>query len=115
MLTLDKLRVLGIDVDEGIHRCMDNEGFYLRLVELILEDRNFAVLEEALKSGDRKVAFEATHSLKGVVGNLALKQMYETAFVATELLRPAEAKVSDAEMQIRALLKQYAALKRMAE
>ena len=32
MLTIEKLRTFGADVDEGLARCMNNEGFYLRMV-----------------------------------------------------------------------------------
>ena len=32
MLTIDSLRRFGANTEEGLSRCMDNEDFYLRLV-----------------------------------------------------------------------------------
>ena len=40
-----------------------------------------------MESGDRKEAFEAAHSLKGVLGNLSLTPLYEPTSEMTELLR----------------------------
>ena len=87
MITLDTLRQFGANTQEGLGRCMNNEAFYLRLVNMALEDGNFGKLEEAVKGGDRKAAFEAAHALKGVLANLALTPLYEPASEITELLR----------------------------
>ena len=38
MLTIDALRAYGADVDDGLRRCMNNEGFYLKLVEKAAAD-----------------------------------------------------------------------------
>ena len=87
MITIDKLQQFGADTREGLGRCMNNEAFYLRLVNMGLTDKNFAGLEEAVRQGDRKAAFEAAHALKGVMGNLALTPLYESISEITELLR----------------------------
>lgn len=39
MLNIEGLRKFGADVDEGIERCMGNEGFYLKMIGLAAEDR----------------------------------------------------------------------------
>lgn len=91
MLTVDALRAKGSKVEEGLARCMNNEAFYLRLVGMGLKDGNFDVLRAALSAGDAKVAFEAAHALKGVLGNLALTPLYEPAAAITELLRGTDA------------------------
>ncbi len=63
------------------------ESLYLRLVNMIPEEKNFAALENALDKGDLDAAFAAAHALKGVLGNLSLTPMYEKASEITELLR----------------------------
>lgn len=87
MLTIDALQAFGADTKDGLNRCMGNEGFYLKLVAKVLEDRNFGVLEDALNRKDLDSAFEAAHSLKGVLGNLSLTPIYNPVQKLTELLR----------------------------
>ena len=88
MLTIEGLRQLGVNVDEGLKRCMNNEAFYLRLAGMAIDDRNFARLEQAAAGGDWTDAFEAAHALKGALGNLSLTPLYTTICELTDLLRP---------------------------
>lgn len=87
MLTIEVLKTFGADTSDGLKRCLDNEAFYLKLVSKALEDKNFDMLEEAVAAGDLDNAFEAAHSLKGVLGNLALTPIYKPVYDITELLR----------------------------
>lgn len=87
MLTIESLKNLGADTDEGLGRCFGNEDFYLRLVRMIPGDGNFDALKDSLEQRDLDKAFEAAHALKGVLGNLSLTPMYEKASEITELLR----------------------------
>ena len=87
MLSIDMLQQFGANTREGLGRCMNNETFYLRLVNMGLDDASFDRLEAALRNDDRKAAFEAAHALKGVMGNLALTPLYEQLSELTELLR----------------------------
>lgn len=87
MLTIDTLRAFGADVEAGLGRCLNNEAFYLRLVGMALGDGSFDKLAAAVDSGDVHGAFEAAHSLKGVLGNLSLTPLYKPASEITELLR----------------------------
>ena len=91
MMTIDSLKAYGANVEEGLGRCMNNEAFYLRLVNMALEDENFARLGEAAAKNDRKAAFEAAHALKGSIGNVALTPIYRPVCALTELLRGADA------------------------
>ena len=90
MLTTDALRDYGANMDEGLGRCMGNEALYLRLVGTIFDDKAFDRLQESIHAGDKKAAFEAAHSLKGVLGNLALTPLFEPVCEITELLRAGE-------------------------
>ena len=87
MLTLDGLKARGAHVEEGLSRCMNNEAFYLKLVGMALQDGGFATLKTALEQGDCKTAFEASHALKGVLGNLSLTPLFDAASTLTELFR----------------------------
>ena len=87
MLTIEGLKNLGADVESGLQRCMNNEAFYLKMVEKSIKDNTFETLKEAIDAGDLDRAFEAAHAMKGVVGNLSLMQVYEPVSEITELLR----------------------------
>ena len=87
MLTLEALKEYGADTEDGLKRCMDNRDFYIRLIGKALENKCFTELEDYIAAGDLDGAFETAHSLKGVVGNLALTPIYKPVCEMTELLR----------------------------
>lgn len=87
MLTVDALKQFGCDTDDGLTRCMGNEAFYFKLIGKVIDDKNFQALEDAVAAKDLDAAFDAAHSLKGVLGNLALTPVYEPVYEITELLR----------------------------
>lgn len=86
-MTIGDLAAFGANTNEGLQRCMGNEGFYLRLVKMIPGDSNFQKLYDALDGGNWAGAFEAAHALKGALGNLSLTPIYEPIFEITEKLR----------------------------
>ncbi|MCR4770683.1 MAG: Hpt domain-containing protein [Oscillospiraceae bacterium] len=87
MLTIDALRRFGAKTEEGLGRCLNDEGFYLDLVKMVLEEKGFEKLASSLERGDWQAAFEAAHSLKGSLGNLALTPIYAPTAELTERLR----------------------------
>ena len=87
MITLDKLREYGADVDEGLVRCMNNEEFYLMLVGKALDDSRLIQLERQLDENDLDGAFESAHALKGMYSNLSLDPITKPVTEMTELLR----------------------------
>lgn len=89
-MTIDRLRELGANVDEGLERCMGMEDFYLEMIELGLSDERFESLGPELEAGHLEQAFEQVHALKGVIGNLALTPLYQTICEITEHLRAKE-------------------------
>lgn len=105
MLTIEKLREFGADVDEGLNRCMKMEAFYIQLVGTALADDHFEKLEKALADSDLDQAFECAHALKGVYANLALTPLFKPVSEMTELLR------SRTEMDYTPLLQQAKAEK----
>ena len=77
----DKNRALlseaGIEVEALLERSGGNEGLLFRLLGFFLKDDNFEKLEKAMESGDREAALTASHTLKGVAGNLSMEKLYE--------------------------------------
>ena len=90
MMTLDDLAAYGANTEEGLARCMGNEDFYLRLVGIAQNDKGYDALQAAVQEHNLRAAFEAAHSLKGVLGNLSLTPLYDKVCKMTELLRAEE-------------------------
>ena len=87
MLTIDKLRAFGANVEEGLQRCVNNETLYLKLVDKAICDPSFDKLREIYETGDLEKGFATAHALKGVTANLALTPLYSQISDITELLR----------------------------
>ena len=87
MLTLESLRAWGADTGDAMKRCMNNEAFYLKLVNRAMQDPSYENLKEAVESGDLARGFEIAHALKGVTGNLALTPIDRPVREITEQLR----------------------------
>ena len=87
MLSIEKLKAYGADVESGLERCMNSEEFYFRMINTLVEEDHFSTLEKALNDNNLDLAFDAAHALKGVVGNLSLTPLYKELVEITELLR----------------------------
>ena len=90
---------------------MNDESFYLMMVNMTLDEKNFDRLSEALKSGDRMAAFEAAHALKGITANVALTPLYEQIAALTEILRPAAGSLEGREEDCQAYLERFTQLR----
>ena len=87
MLTIDTLKELGANTEEGLGRCLNNEAFYLKLVGMALQDANFAKLRTEIEAGNMDAAFECAHALKGMLGNVSLTNLVNPVVEITESLR----------------------------
>ena len=87
MLTMDQLKEYGADVETGLSRCANNEGLYMRLVNICVQELSSNDLEAALNAGELDKAFEIVHKLKGGVTNLALTPIAAPVCELTDLLR----------------------------
>ena len=87
MLTIDKLREFGADVNDGLVRCMNKEDFYLMLINKVTGDNKLTLLEQQIKNRDFHMAFETAHTLKGMYSNLSLAPLTKPISKITELLR----------------------------
>ncbi|MBP5177487.1 MAG: Hpt domain-containing protein [Clostridia bacterium] len=88
--TLDKLKALGCNVEEGLKRCLDKETFYLRLLKTAMTDDKVYALKQALVDNDLGEAFSIAHSLKGVFANLSITPLFDSVSVLVDCLRKRE-------------------------
>lgn len=72
---LDALRSAGNDVDDALARFMGNEAMYVKFLGKLAGDDSFDKLSAAFAAGDVKECFAASHTLKGVLGNLGLTKL----------------------------------------
>ncbi len=86
-MTVEQLRAFGADTEDGLKRCMNNEAFYLKLVDKAVRDPAFDRLKDALEAGDLNTGFELAHALKGMTTNLSLTPIAGPVVEMTELLR----------------------------
>ncbi len=84
---LSRLQNAGCDVDGALHRMLDDEEFYISCLEPALHDPAFETLSLALKNQDLSQAFDAAHTLKGVLGNMGLDPLYDITVKIVEPLR----------------------------
>lgn len=87
MITIAKLKEYGANIDEGLARCLNNEDFYLRLVNKAIDDNKPMMLKQELANKNYQGAFEIAHSLKGVYGNLSLTPLFNIICEIVEPLR----------------------------
>ena len=114
MLTIESLRGWGANVDEALVRCLNNESFYLMLVNKAMQDAPFDKLKEAVETSDLDKGFAFAHSIKGMAANLALTPICKPIEQITELLRhrtemdyaPLLEEIEEKRRQLMGLLKQ---------
>lgn len=83
----ENLEAYGVDYQTTMNRFMGNEKMYLKLLNLLFQDDNLQKLGKALDEKNYTAAFEAAHTLKGVVGNMGLTPLYQEVCAIVEPLR----------------------------
>ena len=104
-----------INVDEALSRMMGSEALLMRLLKKFLDDANYAKLLDAVARSDAETALTASHTLKGVCGNLSMTALFdllthqvaafragdrEGAAALLEEIAPAYARVVDAIREV---------------
>ena len=77
----------GIDAESALNRMMGSEALLERLFRRVLEDGNFSALSAAIEAGDREGALTASHTLKGMCGNLSMDRLYSLFSGQVDLMR----------------------------
>lgn len=66
-----------IDVDAALERFMGNEALLERFLKKFLADENYKKLTAAIAENDKEAALTASHTLKGVSGNLSMTVLFD--------------------------------------
>lgn len=84
---LKKLKGQGYDVDQALHRMLNDEVFYLKLLKTFSKDNNITVFKKAMSENNYAAAFEAAHKLKGSAATLGLTPIMPSLSKVLEDLR----------------------------
>lgn len=88
MSLLEELKELGVNVQEGLERVMDDESLYEMMLGMFPDKVDGNPIEMADFAGDSlETLTERVHMLKGLTGNLAMTPLFEGYVRALELLR----------------------------
>lgn len=103
--TRQMLLALDMDMDKTLARFVGNEALLFRFLRKFLADQSYAQLKQALSDGDIEAGFRASHTLKGVAGNLGLDGLFHAVSPLVEVLRSNDA--SGADAMFRAVEQKY--------
>ena len=89
MDTLRKKRLseANINVDSALERFMGNEALFERFLNKFVTDENYKKLTEAIAANDKEAALTASHTLKGVSGNLSMTVLFSLLTCQVESFR----------------------------
>lgn len=88
----------GIDYDDALDRFGGNAALYRKLALKYLDNAHYAALIAAMEAGDFDEAYSQAHSLKGVAGNLSLRDLYLAAGTVSDALRNGETTRAEAHL-----------------
>lgn len=95
----------GFDYDAAMKLFMGKQQIYEKFLAKFPKDTSYSQLKEAVAAGDCDAAFKAAHTLKGVSGNLSLKDLTKVASDITESFRAGD--LEGGRAQIEELDRQY--------
>ena len=82
-----RLTKAGINVSEGLHRFGGNQEIYEKFLMKFPENESYKQMLDAIEKQDVEAAFQASHALKGVAGNLSLEKLYQAILPLVEEFR----------------------------
>lgn len=84
----EELRELGVNVEAGLERVMDDEPFYEMMLSMFIDTVNDNPIELAdFDADDLEVLTGRVHTLKGLSGNLEMTPLFAGYVQALDLLR----------------------------
>ncbi len=89
-MNYEELTLAGIDCKELLDRFMNNGKLVKMILGKFLSDGTRGKLEQAVAQADAEAAEFACHSLKGVCGNLAMKELFALLQEQLRLFRTGE-------------------------
>ncbi len=98
MADYEKLIKAGVDMDSLLQRLMGNASLARVFIKKFTEDKTFEKLQAAFEQQDLHQAEMASHTLKGMCGNLSLTELYGAFSEQTNLLRSGDHRKAEAMM-----------------
>lgn len=86
----EMLAAAGIDAEDALERFMGSEALLTRFLGRFLEDASMDALRGAVAAGDWDKALTASHTLKGMCGNLSMTVLYDLFTRQVALLRASD-------------------------
>ncbi len=99
VMNYDELLLAGMDIPDLLNRLMNNDKLIGLFVKKFLEDANYQKLVDAFISSDIKAAESASHTLKGMCGNLSLKKLFALFTEQVRLIRSLDFIAAEAMME----------------
>ena len=100
MSLFEELKDLGVNVDEGLERVMDDEPLYEMMLGMFIDSVNGNPIEMADFDADNvDTLIERVHALKGLTGNLAMTPLFTGYMQMLELLRGGRPKEAGKEYE----------------
>ncbi|MCD8398498.1 MAG: hypothetical protein LUD12_15200 [Lachnospiraceae bacterium] len=99
---LDEMKILGVDVEEGVDRLMGNTGLYERMLMKFADMLKETPVTDDFDNDNCAETIQRIHALKGAAGNLSIRPLYEAYTEIVNLLRAGE--ISQAKDEIREIL-----------
>ncbi len=90
-----ELKEYGVNIEEAIHRFMNNDELYKKMLLKLPDNIESLPILKFVETGDYSKAVANAHTLKGVTGNLSLTPLYKAYSRIVDLFRegkPEEAK-----------------------
>lgn len=84
---LVQLERWGCDVKGALPRFLNDEEFMLECIVQVSQDPAFDELGRSIEAGKTKEAFDAAHTLKGIIANTGLTPLLVIIVAIVELLR----------------------------
>ncbi len=93
MSFFEELKDLGVDVEEGLERVMDDEPLYEMMLGMYIDRVNSnPIAMEDFDADNLDTLIEQVHMLKGLTGNLAMTPLFAGYLQILDLLRTAHPK-----------------------
>lgn len=100
MSLFEELKELGVNVEEGLERVMDDGPLYETMLGMFIDAVNNNPIEMADFDADSlQTLTERVHILKGLTGNLAMAPLFEGYVQALDFLRNGRAKEAGKEYE----------------
>ena len=86
----EELKVLGVDIDEGLNRLGGNQNLYKKLLGSFVKTIDDYYVSPDFDGNDYQETTEKAHAIKGASGNLSITPVYEAYTQIVDLLRKGE-------------------------